>query len=250
MNKFPLITAHTGCMGHPDHSFESLQAALRIGVDIYEDDIRSTRDGVPVLAHDDDIALADGCCSSLAEMTLKELNTARLAPILTLQDVFEQIREAGKIMNLDIKSDSSLEPVSTLVNRMDMAEMVFLSGCNYGTAVKASRYAPSIRRLLNVNMQSFESLSYDEAVFQACANAREAGCFGINVPYQVVQPELMEAVQRSGLAIYVWTVTEADDMRRLAQLGVDSITTRDPAKLIAVREEMDFAKENRDWTIS
>ncbi|WP_433921225.1 glycerophosphodiester phosphodiesterase family protein [Paenibacillus taichungensis] len=70
------------------------------------------------------------------------------------------------------------------------------------------------------------------------------------MPYQVVQPELMEAVQRSDLAIYVWTVSEADDMRRLAQLGVDSITTRDPAKLIAVREETDFAKENRDWTIS
>lgn len=250
MNKFPLITAHTGCMGHPDHSFESLQAALTLGVDIYEDDIRSTRDHVPVLAHDDNITLADGSCGSLAEMTLKELNTARLSPIPTLQDVLEQIRAAGKVMNLDIKTDSALEPVSALVNRMGMAEMVFLSGCDYGSAVKASRYAPSIRRLLNVNKQSFGSLSYDEAVFQACADAREAGCFGINVPYQVVQPELMEAVQRRGLAIYVWTVSEVDDMRRLAQLGVDSITTRDPAKLIAVREETDFAKENRDWTIS
>ncbi|MFE6076396.1 glycerophosphodiester phosphodiesterase [Paenibacillus sp. NPDC057886] len=250
MNKFPLITAHTGCMGHPDHSFESLQEALRLGADIYEDDIRSTRDGVPVLAHDDDIVLSDGSRGSLAEMTLKELNSARLAPIPTLQDVLEQIREAGKIMNLDIKTDKALEPVSVLVDRMGMAEMVFLSGCEYGSAVKASRYAPSIRRLLNVNMQSFGSLRYNEAMFQACANAREAGCFGINVPYQVVQPELMEVVQRSGLAIYVWTVMEADDMRRLAQLGVDSITTRDPAKLIAVREETDFAKENRDWTIS
>lgn len=250
MNKFPLITAHTGCMSHPDHSFESLQAALRLGVDIYEDDIRSTRDGIPVLAHDEDITLADGSCGSLANMTLKELNTARLAPVPTLQDVLEQIRVAGKIMNLDIKTDSALEPVSTLIERMGMTEMVFLSGCEYETALQAGRYAPSIRRLLNVRMQSFGSLSYDEAVFQACANAREAGCFGINVPYQVVQPELMEAVLRSGLAIYVWTVTEADDMRRLAQLGVDSITTRDPAKLIAVREETDFAKENRDWTIS
>ncbi|PWW34413.1 MULTISPECIES: glycerophosphodiester phosphodiesterase [Paenibacillus] len=250
MNKFPLITAHTGCMSHPDHSFESLEAALRLGVDIYEDDIRSTRDGVPVLAHDDDIALADGSCGSLSEMTLKELNTARLAPVPTLQDVLEQIRSAGKMMNLDIKTDSALEPVSALIERMGMTEMVFLSGCEFETAVQAGRYAPSIRRLLNVNMQSYGSLSYDEAVFQACANAREAGCFGINVPYQVVQPDLMEAVRRNGLAIYVWTVTESDDMRRLAQLGVDSITTRDPAKLIAVREETDFAKENRDWTIS
>lgn len=250
MNKFPLITAHTGCMGHPDHSYESLHAALTLGADIYEDDIRSTRDGVPVLAHDDDIALADGSRCSLAEMTLKELNASLSVPIPTLQDVLEQIREAGKIMNLDIKTDSALEPVSILVERMGMREMVFLSGCNYGTAVKAGRYAPHIRRLLNVNMQSFTSLPYDEAMLQACMEALETGCFGLNVPYQAVRPELMEAVQRNGLDLYVWTVTEADDMRRLAQLGVNSITTRDPAKLIAVRGEMECAEENRDWTVN
>ncbi|MGC5772813.1 glycerophosphodiester phosphodiesterase [Paenibacillus pabuli] len=250
MNNFPLITAHTGCMGHPDHSFESLQAALTLGADIYEDDIQLTRDGVPVLAHDDDIALADGSRGSLAEMTLKELNASMSAPIPTLQDVLEQIRQAGKIMNLDIKTDSALEPVSVLVERMGMAEMVFLSGCEYGMAVKAGWYAPHIRRLLNVNIQSFESLRYDEAMFQACAEGREADCFGLNVPYQVVRPELVEAVRRYGLDLYVWTVREADDMRRLAQWGVNSITTRDPGKLIAVRGEMEYAEENRDWTIS
>lgn len=42
MNSFPLITAHTGSMGYPDHSFESLQASLTLGIDIYEDDIRIT----------------------------------------------------------------------------------------------------------------------------------------------------------------------------------------------------------------
>lgn len=250
MNKFPLVTAHTGCMGHPDHSFESLQAALTLGADIYEEDIRSTRDGVPVLAHENEIALADGSRGSLAEMTLKELNAGRSAPIPTLQGVLEQIRKAGKIINLDIKTDSALEPVSALVERMDMAEMVFLSGCEYGRAVKAGRSAPHIRRLLNVNFQSFGSLRYDEAIIQACAEGREAGCFGLNVPYQLVRQELMEAVRRNGLDLYVWTVVEADDMRRLAHLGVDSITTRDPAKLIAVRGETEFAKENRDWTIS
>ncbi|UPK41518.1 glycerophosphodiester phosphodiesterase [Paenibacillus pabuli] len=250
MNKFPLITAHTGCMGLPDHSFESLQAALRLGADIYEDDIRSTRDGVLVLAHDNDITLADGSHGSLVEMKLEELDARLSAPIPKLQDVLEHIREAGKIMNLDIKTDSVLEPVSSLVDRMGMTEKVFLSGCEYGTAIQAGQWVPHIRRLLNVNTHSFRSLPYGEAVTQACAEAREAGCFGLNLPYQFVRPELLEAVRRNGLDIYVWTVTEANDMRRLAQWGVDSITTRDPAKLIAIRRETEFAEENRDWTIS
>lgn len=250
LNKFPLITAHTGCMGHPDHSLESLQAALTLGADIYEDDIRLTRDGVLVLAHDEEIALPDGSCGNLAEMTLKELEVGSSAPFPTLQDVLEQIREAGKIMNLDIKTDSALEPLSALVEQMGMTEQVFLSGCTYATAVKAGRYAPHIRRLLNVNIDSFRSMHYGEAIIQACAEGREAGCFGLNVPYQVVRQELLDAVRRNGLDIYVWTVTEVDDMRRLAQWGVDSITTRDPAKLIAVRRESEFAEENRDWTIS
>lgn len=244
MSRFPLITAHTGSMGQPDHSFESLQASLMLGVDIYEDDIRITRDGIPVLAHDDEIGLGDGRRGSLESLTLNELNENRIIPIPTLQEMLLQIRKAGKMMNLDIKTDRALESVSALIEQMNMMEHVFLSGCVYDTALKAVRHAPEIRRLLNVNLQHLERFSYADAITQMCKEAKHADCFGLNLPFQVVREQLIDIVKSNGLDVYVWTVMDVEDMRTLARWGVDSITTRNPLELMAVREEMKRAEEN------
>ncbi|WP_434751076.1 glycerophosphodiester phosphodiesterase [Paenibacillus amylolyticus] len=245
MSRFPLITAHTGSMGHPDHSFESLQASLGLGVDIYEDDIRITRDGIPVLAHDDEVELEGGRRGCLEKLTLNELNAKRLTPFTTLQEMLLQIHEAGKIMNLDIKTDHALEPVSTLIEQMHMREHVLLSGCAYETAKKAARYAPHIRRLLNVNLKHLGRIRYADAINQMCKEAKDTGCFGLNLPFQILQEDFTNIVHSNGLDVYVWTVMEAEDMHRLARWGVDSITTRDPLKLTAVREEMNRAEEKR-----
>ncbi|GGO03432.1 glycerophosphodiester phosphodiesterase [Saccharibacillus kuerlensis] len=247
MRSFPLITAHTGCMGHSAHSLESLCAALKLGADVYEDDIRLTRDGVPVLAHDDEVLLSSGRHGSLAEMTLEELKHASVSPILELAYVLTWIRTTGKTMNLDMKTDDALEPTYDLVRRMEMEDRVFLSGCGYERAALAQRMGSDIRKLLNVDIESFRTLSYEEAVQHACVEAKVAGCFGINVPYQAVQPKMFKNAKRYNLDVYVWTVAESEDMKRLAQWGVNSITTRDPAALIAVREEMNQAEEIMEW---
>lgn len=248
MNQFPLITAHTGCMGYSAHSLESLCAALKLGVNIYEDDIRVTVDNVPVLAHDDEVALSRGRRGSLKALTLEELESDSASQVLLLADVLNWIRTAGKMMNLDIKTDDSLAPVFALVKQMGMNDRVFLSGCEYDRALQANRLGPHLKKLLNVNVDSFRSLSYEDAVRQACEEARTAGCFGLNVPHQAVQPYLLEAARRESLDVYVWTVEEAEDMWRMARWGVYSITTRNPAKLIAVRDESSFAET--DWKTS
>ncbi|MBB6020181.1 glycerophosphoryl diester phosphodiesterase [Paenibacillus sp. JGP012] len=244
MNSFPLITAHTGSMGYPDHSLESLQAALSLGVDIYEDDIRVTRDGIPVLAHDDEVILTEGVQSSLESLTWQELAEESGVALPTLEHTLSHIRDADNMMNLDIKTTLALGPIAALIEQLHMQEQVFLSGCSYEMAWKAAKFAPRIRRLLNVNLQHFERLPYTEAIVQMCREAKAAGCFGLNLPYQAVQEQCIDIAVSNGLSVYVWTVMEADDMRRLARWGVHSITTRNPLLLTAVREEMKRAEEN------
>ncbi|MFC6455390.1 glycerophosphodiester phosphodiesterase family protein [Paenibacillus vulneris] len=41
--------------------------------DVIEEDIRVTRDGVPILAHDDHLPSVDGTWHSLSEMTYEEI---------------------------------------------------------------------------------------------------------------------------------------------------------------------------------
>lgn len=237
MKRFPLVTAHTGCMGKPEHSLASLRAALDYGSDIYEDDIRVTQDGELVLAHDDPVLLADGRQGSIAGMTMAELNESTAKPLLSLETVLQLVKEAEITMNLDIKTAASIKPLVALIGKLDMAEQVFLSGCNFKAAIEADRYGRQVRKLLNVDAASFHSMNYSDAVIKACAESRTTGCFGINVPYPLVRPGLLDMAEEEQLAVYVWTVSDEADMRRMAEMGVASITTRDLAKLMTVKEE-------------
>jgi len=226
MNEFPLITAHTGCMGAPDNSAESASLGIAHGADIVEDDIRATRDGVLVLSHDDDIELTDGTTGSIAGMTLAELNARMDTPLQLLEPVLKSVVDAGRRMNLDIKADDSIAPVSELVDKLGFTDRVFLTGCEFSRAIQVSECHPRLRKLLNIDVRVYRSLPYPEAVRKMCEQAREAGCFGLNLPYQIVQPSLLEAAKDAGLDVYIWTVNEESQMSSFAQMGVRSITTR------------------------
>jgi len=232
---FPLITAHTGCMGTPDHSLESFRAAAEYGADIVEDDIRATKDGALVLSHDDVLPLPDGGRIRVSALTLRELSAFPNIRIVELQQLLKLVKEAGLQMNLDVKADDVLEPLAELIAGLDMADQVFLSGCEYPRAALAESRAPALRKLLNVQVGSFVSKPYEEAVREACEEARRAGCFGLNVPYPLVNATLVEVAGNAGLPLYVWDVDEPERMSRCAEWGVRSITTRRLAVLQALK---------------
>lgn len=247
MNSFPIVTAHTGCMSHRDHSLASLRSAMALGADVYEEDIRVTRDGVLVFAHDDELILTNGQKASISSLAFSELNEHFDEDQLQPESALKWIKHFGKKMNLDVKTTDALEAALALVTKLDMVDDVFLSGCGYSAALEAARRTSPFRKLLNVDIGSFGEMSYSQAVIRACEEAWETDCFGLNIPYPLVRKELLRAAQREDLAVYVWTVAEEEDMRRLAGMGVDSITTREVGRLTKVRAEILTMKERSDF---
>jgi glycerophosphoryl diester phosphodiesterase len=244
---FPLITAHSGCMNKPDNTLISAEIGLKLGADIIEDDILITRDGILVLAHDDEIHLQDGTMYSISKMTYSELSeldiqarqgsdpaTIRLA---TMESFLQLIKSTGKIANLDLKADECIKPVSDLVEKYDMLDQVILSGCESDWAMKANLINPKLRKLLNANIPLFLTLDYEEAVEITCKDALAANCMGINIEYRLVKAELLETARNKNLPILVWTVNEEDQMERMAEMGVHSITTRNVQTLIDLKQK-------------
>jgi len=228
---FPLITAHTGNMGTEDNTLASVLAGLAHGADIVEDDIRTDRDGTLVLAHDEEVRLPGGRIGRLADLTLEELAER---PTL-LNEAIGPVLEAGKTMNLDVKTDSCLEPIAEWASKLGLYDRVFLTGCGYARAALANRIDPRLRKLLNVDADSFSRLPFAEATREACAAALNTGCYGLNVPYPLAMPSLLEYAADRGLPVYVWTIDDRQQLERFADLEVRSITTRDVAMLAEIK---------------
>ncbi|UVI30215.1 glycerophosphodiester phosphodiesterase [Paenibacillus spongiae] len=229
--QFPLITAHTGCEGMPDNSMQSVLAALQSGADVIEEDIRITGDGVLVCAHDDLIETPEG------ELSIAASSYLQLGGLVRLEDFVARLKEAGKKINLDLKVDECIEAVSAFVRQYDLGDQAFLSGCHSARALLVEQRAPELKRLLNADAELFRTSGYDEAVQTTIAQALAAGCFGININYRFVKPELIAAAAAAGLPVLVWTVQEAADMRRMIEWGVRSVTTCDVSKLVGIKAE-------------
>ncbi|MDR6551694.1 glycerophosphodiester phosphodiesterase family protein [Paenibacillus qinlingensis] len=245
---YPLLTAHTGCMGTPDNSLFSIETALSSGADIVEEDILVTSDGVLVLSHDDSVYAADGkayriSSMSYAELSQLDINAHNGAPgetmrILSLESVLPLLRASGKIMNLDLKSDDCVEPVARFVENNGLHEKVILSGCETSRAHAVNRTDSRLRKLLNVDTSLFLALNEREAARISCEDASSANCFGLNVNYRVVGPELLQAAANHKLDVYIWTVNAEEEMKHFMEMGVHSITSRNIAALVQVRKEV------------
>ncbi|NGM82006.1 glycerophosphodiester phosphodiesterase [Paenibacillus sp. 7124] len=242
--RFPLITAHTGCMNTPDNTLLSVEAGIRAGADIIEDDIRVTKDGIPVLAHDDAIYTVDGGEYLISKHHFKELSEleikahgdgGQLHGLCKLEDMLKLLQAAGKMANLDLKSDDSIEASAHLVNRYGMLDQVILSGCEKERALLAYRTHPELKRLLNADAGLFLTLDYKEAVIATCEEAMAASCLGINIHYRFVRSELLEYAASRGLPVCVWTVDDREGMRTFIGKGVYSITTRNVSELAEFR---------------
>lgn len=248
MKPFPLITAHTGCMGTADNTLLSIETGLKLGADIIEEDILITLDGVLVLSHDDHIYSIDGTEFRISQTNYTELKKLNIMPhhgadgevirILSLDSVLPLMQASGKTMNLDIKSDDCVEPVTRQVEKNGLLGQVILTGCEIDRAKMVQRANPNVRKLLNVETSLFLKQNYTAAVTSCCEDAKSASCFGLNLNYRVVQPELMEIAAGYGLDVYIWTVNEKEQMKQFIEMGVQSITSRNVEDLVKLKQNV------------
>ena len=225
----PLVAAHTGCGEAPDNTWASYLEGIALGADIVEVDVLGCRDGTLVLQHDESMYLE---LYDYEQLNLPVIR-AKLAPyhleheIVRLEEVLRHSADQQVMLNLDLKSDGCIGPTVELVRLFGGEARVFTTGCSEGLP---ARY-PDIRALLNTPVQippGTEEASFAAAV---CEQAARLGYCGINMNHSTCRELVVELAHSMGLLVWVYTVNEPEEMKRLSALGVDAITTRKPALL-------------------
>lgn len=235
-----LVSAHRGGAGD-DHSSENtlaaFEAAIAMGCDYVEFDVRLTADGTPVVFHDD--TLPDGSSRSIAGHRLDEFTGVVL---VTLDEVLELIRGRVKA-HVDLKvRGREVELVARIVEALGVDDVIV-------TTAEDS----SVRRIVGWSRQHAVGLlvglsssprSWDGRPWRRRLVRLEAAFprtrvwlsrANLVVSHKAVARWTLRGyARRRGLPLLVWTVDRPDELDRwMNDPWVWMVTTNYPARAMA-----------------
>ena len=214
----------------PPNTRASFDAALDAGVDMIEFDVLPARwpadgDTPLILAHDyehpvdDAVTLEEG----LAHLAADPFADVELDVDLKLPGyearVVEALRERGLVER-------------TLVSSQYMRSLVRIRALEpalrLGWSVPRARrdYTKSVLWLL----PALSALAFMRRRLPglAAGHLGDGRVDAVMAHYRLATPKLVDAVHRAGGELYVWTVDDAEHIRRLEAMGVDAVITNDP----------------------
>lgn len=202
------ITAETGCMDTAENSYLSAKTGVNSGAQAISADISFRRDGTPVLAE-----------------KLSDANDEAV----TLERVFDYLVDKKEIsMVLDLKQVTNLPEIERLATEKGLLKRLIYTGINEEQAAYLQDQSPSIR--FYIDCAPIKSSLDDPAYCAKLAETAMAhGALGLHC--KLASKTLVETVHAYGLLISVYGVEKEADMYRLAEMGVDNITTKSPDKL-------------------
>lgn len=250
MFKKPLVIGHRGnSSSAPANTIESIRQAIELGVDMIELDVRISKDGIPVLIHNDTVDETTNGHGAVASFTLAELKRLDAGSwkdkrytnekIPTLAEALEFAK--GKVyLSLDLKDELAIGPMISDVHNANMSDSVVICGCHESQAKQIWDIDKNITVLFNTDSQLEEKANkkdksefIDQYIYRACRERFSV----LNVSYKFVNKELIYKAHLRGLSVWVWTVDNIDDMIRLIDIGVDAIYSNYPGKLLEVRNK-------------
>lgn len=227
----PLIFAHRGVsVEFPENTLEAFAAAATRGADGVELDVRRDADGRLVVHHDAHLAADHDGGPLGGGRAIIELDRATLpAYVPTLAEAFAACEGIG--VNVEIKnipgepdfdaSGSVAADVVDLVRELGLVDQVIVSSFNYAdiAAVRA-RDADIATGWLLLGADDVEGL-----LAHVVADRHTA----LHPPFDSVTPALVSAAHARGIQVNTWTIDDPETILAMADAGVDTVITNDPA---------------------
>ena len=219
------VFAHRGAHENErENTLLAFSAAVALGVDGVELDVRLSADGVLVVHHDPVVA---GHVIARSE--------ARVLPdyVPTLEASLEALRGISvnvEIKNLLEKSEPTFDATGDFarlvisdINRLGVSDDVVISSFDLATCAVAR----SFDRKLYVAW-----LLWDRELLSAMTQAHVLGLNAVNPHFSLLDAGTVDTARALSLDVNAWTVNEESDLLAMADFGVASVITDDPTLAI------------------
>jgi len=219
----PLAIAHRGePVSHRENTLPAFAAALALGADMVEIDLRRTRDGEIVVLHDQTLQRLWALDASVGDLDLAEVATIGEGDVRipTLREVLTAV------------------PVPLMVDftRREVVEDALGAVMEAGALRRSLFVTGNVEGLLllrDLSTGARLGLTWVENASPPLDLLEELGAEYWNPMFGLVTPEGVAAVHDAGLKVSTWTVDEREDMARVVGAGVDAVVSNRIADLVA-----------------
>jgi glycerophosphoryl diester phosphodiesterase len=234
MESKPYVWAHRGASGlAPENTLAAFSLAEQLGADGIELDVHLSRDGVPVVMHDETVDRTTDYRGAIADFSLSTLQTLDAGrwfdrkfagePVPTLAEVLSWADNRLRL-NIEIKSPQAGRAVLELLSEYPKAE-VLISSFQHGLLFSLREWSIDLPLAFLT-----ESCFWRVALKRAVACRAES----FHPPAEHVSRMLINACHRHGLAVYPWTVDDESQYRNLVRMGVDGVFTNLPNRISCI----------------
>lgn len=238
--------AHRGFSGkYPENTLLAFKMACETpGCDGIELDVQLTKDGEPVIIHDEKI---DRTCINgtgyVFDYTYEELKEFDVSykfagqyesqHIPTLREYFELVKEYDILTNIELKTGIFEYPgierkVWELIQEFDMKEKVIVSSFNHFSVKRMKEMCPDIKCGLLTESWLIDAGKYTKE--------NQVECF--HPVYLSLNTDAVKEIKENGIGINTWTVNREEDIRDMIEKGVDAVIGNYPDRISKVRNAM------------
>jgi glycerophosphoryl diester phosphodiesterase len=227
---------------------ENTLASLNLGwqeTTTCEVDIHATLDGRLLLIHDATTQRTTGINLNVREHTLDELQQLDAGSwkgpqwqgekLPSLDEAIAAMPE-GKRLLIEMKTGLGVIPeLSRVIQASGKEEQLLLQSFFSPACVEFRKAFPNIPvYLLIAATQEPTTRAWWPPIDEAVSKTKAAGLDGINInDTALLDDAAVQKVHAAGLKIYVWTIDQIRDAKRLLDLEVDGLITNRPGRLKA-----------------
>jgi glycerophosphoryl diester phosphodiesterase len=231
----PFIWAHRGASRiAPENTMAAFSAAVELGADGLELDIHLSRDGIPVVIHDESLERTTDGRGLVADASLEQVQQLDAGgwfspdfmgeSLPTLAEVLSAF--SGKLrLNLELKELSAGVEVLALLRQYPDAKSI-ISSFDYDL----------LKGLRSLDEALPLAVLFDDGNWrQAVRFASDISACAFHPAGNLVFRRMVAACRKLALPVSVWTVDQEAQARSLVRMGVSGLFTNDPGALRSAR---------------
>ncbi len=228
------VVAHRGFSGaKPENTLAAFRAAADVGASGAECDIRRASDGVIYIMHDANFKRTAGhdiAAGTIPYSEIEAFDAGEGEKIPTLESYLTLLKGTATRPIIEVKEDGFSEQLVEMVRAFELEKTAVVIDFSAERVKKVRELAPE---LCCAWLCSFNNeISEDEIVEKIIGTLKDCNTNVVDMQFGRVTPTLVQRLNEAGISVWCWTVDNPDDIQRLYDMGVESITTNFPDRAL------------------